>query len=203
MKGAVKINSLVKNCNQAAIFLWRSHNKANMKLSGDPSEDPKHPKTIFPNKYQCPSCRANSSGAFNATSFSGLSDGWDEGEVLKFLKNMYGHSAIANLHGSMNYHLTNKRHPDSSDRPVVVGGGDGHRKLEEIDRLKAKIERVSMKVERNSVSFMNVVNIFNRYDLGVCMAFYLVCVLLIVGLYLHFMRKRRSCLVSNKSKHQV
>ena len=202
MKGAVKINSLVKNCNQAAIFLWRSHNKANMKLSGDPSEDPKHPKTIFPNKYQCPSCHAHTKGTINITSFSGLSDGWDEGEVLKFLKNMYSHSGIADFHGPMNYNLVNKKQPDSSDLPEV-GGGDGHRNLEEISRSKIKIERDGRKVEKNSVSLISVVNIFNRYDVGVCMAFYLACVLLIVGLYLHFMRKRRSCLLSAKLKHQV
>ncbi|ESN98479.1 hypothetical protein HELRODRAFT_192949 [Helobdella robusta] len=56
LKGATKIEKVVTNCRQSVLFLWRSHNKANFRLRGDNTEDPRHPKTIFPNVKQCSEC---------------------------------------------------------------------------------------------------------------------------------------------------
>ena len=42
----------------AVLWLWQAHNKANARLSGDPTEDPRHPKVQFPGAELCPKCYA-------------------------------------------------------------------------------------------------------------------------------------------------
>eukprot|EP00096_Caligus_rogercresseyi_P011264 TRINITY_DN4381_c0_g1_i1.p1 TRINITY_DN4381_c0_g1~~TRINITY_DN4381_c0_g1_i1.p1 ORF type:complete len:583 (+),score=160.69 TRINITY_DN4381_c0_g1_i1:391-2139(+) len=67
----------VKLPEDSILWLWRAHNKANVRLSGDPSDDPSYPKKNFPDSIHCPSC------SLAGTSFN-------EPEVLKFLKKLYG-----------------------------------------------------------------------------------------------------------------
>ena len=50
------IHEEVKTYNDAVLLLWRVHNKANQRLSGDISEDPVFPKLVFPSKDYCSSC---------------------------------------------------------------------------------------------------------------------------------------------------
>jgi hypothetical protein len=59
-----------------ALWLWKAHNRANKRLSGDASEDPSFPKQQFPPSSICPQCRTTN-GEF------------DEKEVLKFLTLYY------------------------------------------------------------------------------------------------------------------
>jgi thiol oxidase len=42
--------------NSSVLWLWKAHNKANLRLKGDASEDPKFPKDLFPKISQCPHC---------------------------------------------------------------------------------------------------------------------------------------------------
>ena len=48
----------IENYNDAVLLLWRVHNKANLRLAGDISEDPTFPKQVFPSvltaTYQTP-----------------------------------------------------------------------------------------------------------------------------------------------------
>lgn len=40
------------------LWLWQIHNMANIILKGDASEDPEHPKIVWPSQENCPNCRA-------------------------------------------------------------------------------------------------------------------------------------------------
>jgi len=66
----------VKTPEDTVLWLWKAHNRANKRLAGDPSEDPKFPKHQFPSATLCPKCHFPS-GEFN------------EAEVLNFLTQYY------------------------------------------------------------------------------------------------------------------
>jgi len=66
----------VKSHEDTILWLWKAHNKANKRLSGDSSEDPKFLKHQFPSANLCKTCYL-SSGEFN------------EIEVLSFLIQYY------------------------------------------------------------------------------------------------------------------
>lgn len=68
--------SEAKTPEDTALWLWKAHNRANKRLSGDASEDPSFPKQQFPPSSICPQCRT-------------ASEEFDEKEVLKFLTQYY------------------------------------------------------------------------------------------------------------------
>ncbi|KAI6190901.1 Sulfhydryl oxidase [Aphelenchoides bicaudatus] len=75
-KMALETLPAVKTPEDTALWLWRAHNRANKRLSGDASEDPHYPKQQFPPSSICPRCRS-ANGEF------------DEVEVLRFLTEYY------------------------------------------------------------------------------------------------------------------
>lgn len=66
----------------SVLWLWRAHNEANKRLSGDPTEDPYHVKIQFPSHDTCPTCRNKD-------------DSWNVDEVMNHLKQMYGKQNIS------------------------------------------------------------------------------------------------------------
>ncbi|CAI6363615.1 unnamed protein product [Macrosiphum euphorbiae] len=81
MNMATTIQTNVSSLDDAVLWLWSAHNQVNQRLKGDVTEDPIHPKIIFPSKVYCETCHQIGT------------DEWNETEVLKYLKNMY--SAIS------------------------------------------------------------------------------------------------------------
>jgi len=81
MNMATTIQTNVSTLDDAVLWLWSAHNQVNQRLMGDVTEDPMHPKILFPSKIHCKTCHQNGT------------DGWNKTEVLKYLKNMY--SAIS------------------------------------------------------------------------------------------------------------
>lgn len=73
------------------LWLWKIHNRANVHLHGDATEDPRHPKIQFPSYEACPACRITSAATarFNLTD-----DMWIESNVLTYLLRFYGQSSI-------------------------------------------------------------------------------------------------------------
>ncbi|XP_072931119.1 sulfhydryl oxidase 1-like isoform X2 [Epargyreus clarus] len=67
----------VNENDKAVLWLWISHNEVNLRLSGDVTEDPVHPKIQFPSPTKCPECRKDR-GA------------WDLPKVYQYLQRMYG-----------------------------------------------------------------------------------------------------------------
>jgi len=64
----------------AVIWLWMSHNRANLHLRGDITEDPHHPKVQFPVPESCRECHLGTS--------------WNETAVLQYLVEYYGAANI-------------------------------------------------------------------------------------------------------------
>ncbi|XP_063394290.1 sulfhydryl oxidase 1-like isoform X1 [Cydia fagiglandana] len=54
----------VKENEKAVLWLWISHNEVNLRLAGDVTEDPEHPKIQFPSVSKCRECRL-ARGAWN------------------------------------------------------------------------------------------------------------------------------------------
>ncbi|XP_062515103.1 sulfhydryl oxidase 2-like isoform X2 [Corticium candelabrum] len=101
-KMAVDISKEVSTPSDGVLWLWRAHNKANMRLRDAKSSDPEYPKIQFPSSEQCPHCRTTAS----------QSDGnipWDKSAVLCFLMDMYRHESIRSISTSVH-------------RPVVTHG---------------------------------------------------------------------------------
>lgn len=71
----------VKENDKAVLWLWISHNEVNLRLAGDVTEDPLHPKLQFPSTLRCPECRL-SRGAWNLPA------------VYEYLQRVYGANNI-------------------------------------------------------------------------------------------------------------
>lgn len=74
----------VSSPRESVLWLWRAHNEANKRLSGDPTEDPEHVKIQFPSHNTCPLCRNKD-------------DSWNVDEVMNHLNQMYGKQNISYL----------------------------------------------------------------------------------------------------------
>ncbi len=77
------IDREVHSVEDALLWLWKAHNKVNVRLSGDISDDEVFPKERFPNRQHCSDCYNNRLAG---------SDGWREyrlANVKQFLKEMY------------------------------------------------------------------------------------------------------------------
>lgn len=74
----------VKENDKAVLWLWIAHNEVNLRLAGDVTEDPEHPKIQFPSVAKCPECRL-ARGAWNLPA------------VYMYLQNVYGSSNIQSM----------------------------------------------------------------------------------------------------------
>lgn len=79
---ATSIRNNVSSLDDAVLWLWSAHNQVNQRLAGDVTEDPMHPKVIFPLKVHCPTCHLKDS------------DEWNKKEVLIYLKKMYSNISL-------------------------------------------------------------------------------------------------------------
>ncbi len=61
----------------------------NYRLAGDATEDPQHPKILFPSKFKCPQCYLNDTGTGDSTVFSNT-------DVMNYLQGFY---SIDNIEG--------------------------------------------------------------------------------------------------------
>lgn len=78
----------VKDNDKAVLWLWIAHNEVNLRLAGDVTEDPEHPKIQFPSVSRCPECRL-ARGAWNLPA------------VYQYLQNVYGSDNIQIMRRTM------------------------------------------------------------------------------------------------------
>ncbi|XP_048004864.1 sulfhydryl oxidase 1 isoform X2 [Leguminivora glycinivorella] len=74
----------VKENDKAVLWLWISHNEVNLRLAGDVTEDPEHPKIQFPSVNKCRECRL-ARGAWNLPA------------VYQYLQTMYSGGNIKDV----------------------------------------------------------------------------------------------------------
>lgn len=79
----------VTSKDNAVLWLWSAHNEVNVRLAGDITEDPEHPKTIFPSIDMCQDCRKESS--------TNTVIDWDKTEVLWYLKRIHSMENVSRL----------------------------------------------------------------------------------------------------------
>ena len=86
-KEAENVETEVRNGKESVLWLWATHNRVNLRLHGDQSEDPVHQKRYFPPYILCRACYKNLA----------MDDGhpsWILDQVLYFLVRFYGRDAI-------------------------------------------------------------------------------------------------------------
>ena len=72
----------VKDKNTSILFLWRIHNRVNVRLKGDITDDLKFPKEVWPNKQHCTDC-------YNNRLTTDLWSEFNHHKVLNFLNDIY------------------------------------------------------------------------------------------------------------------
>ncbi len=109
-KAASKIPSQVKKPEDVVLWLWKSHNRANIFTPGDP----KFPKVQFPPPTLCPGCHREGK--------SGQESSWDEFRVLDFMIRFYSDIKMTELQ-KQNYKIVVSSHGSGikrwKDRTIV------------------------------------------------------------------------------------
>lgn len=76
---AKSLDERLTNVNSSVLWLWQAHNDVNRRLQDSETEDPVHPKAIYPTKELCPECREE----------AGKGGAWKMPDVLLFLSRKY------------------------------------------------------------------------------------------------------------------
>jgi len=163
IEGGNLINEEVKEHKDAVLLLWVVHNKANIRLAGDISEDPVFPKLKFPSKEFCSSCYDGRVAGVN------LWAEFNKDEVYKFLTNLYRKEKL------------------SSQGLTYAPSGEEHG-LAIVPQVEENIETIesldmsNYKKEENSTSFV----FFNGADISICFVLWGLSALLLILIYLKF-----------------
>ena len=194
-KMAVEID-YIETKEDAAMWLWGAHNRANKRLHGDASEDPRHPKVQFPTKQHCPECFIETTNGEGET-VSSFSDSL----VLDYLKEMYILDSIVvpeednvpqrfiavvqpepkhlprqgeNHNGDI--------HKGNSDENVVKFDQESNKEI--VDEWKHSEIESAGKLMHNDWGFTSI-------DISLCVVFYFMSTVIIILIYYHFIVRRR------------
>ncbi|KAK6196017.1 hypothetical protein SNE40_001322 [Patella caerulea] len=198
LKMAASADKDLRKKKDMVIWLWSAHNKANKRLHGDLSEDPEYPKIQFPSPEACPKCYSADSKPWNPT--------WKTDEVLRFLVEMYRAKNIITSVPDDQADLNRLSYRKGIKSPAEEKSldwwekrlrGQDLKKLREIrERKKNKLsgksgyfknESVDKEVMSNHISPRLRTNwSLSSVDLGMCMAFYVICAIIVLMLYYHF-----------------
>jgi len=152
--------------NDAVLLLWKVHNKANLRLAGDISEDPTFPKQVFPSKEFCSGCYLPMTG-------SNLWDEFDRTKVLLFLKDLYSKEKL------------------SSQGLASDSTAEGHAlavaPLARIEDNEEKLDTSNFRKEENTTSFI----FFNGADISICFLLWFVSAILLLLIYLKFLSGKK------------
>ncbi|TRY63148.1 hypothetical protein TCAL_10351 [Tigriopus californicus] len=164
----------VKGPNDAVLWLWKTHNRVNQRLSGDITDDSAFPKEKFPNKEHCSDCYDSQVAGY---------DLWSEfqlPQVVNFLKDMYGPSGLSlqslkNLDSLDKKYVLNAQHHELA----IFGQGYNRGKDESVD--KANFSQVSNNGE---------MRFFSSIDISLCLVIYLMSATILYLVYVKFVKKR-------------
>jgi len=161
-----KVLDDIENYNDAILLLWKVHNKANLRLAGDISEDPVYPKLVFPTKEFCSSCYGSLTG-------SNLWDEFDRTKVIEFLKNQFSKEKLSSQG------LTSDS--TAEGRALAVAP------MAQIDDKFEHLDVSNYKKEENSTSFI----FFNGADISICFLLWFVSAILLLLIYLKFVAGKK------------
>jgi hypothetical protein len=167
----------VKDADGAVLWLWKSHNKVNLRLSGDFSDDELFPKEKYPSKQHCSDC-------YN-TQIAG-SDGWKEYRlptVKHFLREMYTKE---------NFSYDGLNITDEEDRNVQRNHHE-HGLIVSVKSSKDPKERTvdTANYGRKANGDTTFANIFSDTDASLLFIVYFISSALIVLACVRFVAKKR------------
>jgi len=94
---SISQGTLPKKPKDIMMWLWRIHNMANVKLAGDITEDPSHPKSLWPSDISCPECRPHPWNIVSSQlNMMQTVDGvlWNYEATSNYLMNLYANDKI-------------------------------------------------------------------------------------------------------------
>jgi len=93
----------VREVRDVVLWLWRAHNRVNLRLHGDvATEDPYAPKIQFPPQVACPSCVDERLGK---DPFRVPDDAWRLDLVMEYLVEYYSQQSVIDDHDETNYNI--------------------------------------------------------------------------------------------------
>lgn len=199
----------ISSATDQVLWLWSAHNQANQRLHGDQSEDPLHPKIVFPSSRACPKCRKGSDK-------KGDNPVWDDTEVLEFIIKMYSKEKI------VAHTLNNTAESDSKKSRADLDWWERMQRENDLKKIKEirqmKKRRLEDKLQESGqhlpASKSNSKKLkfkardlyatgISRGDMNMCVMFYGLCLGMIALLYYHFvMRKKMNPCNSCKNSKQ-
>ncbi|XP_071947552.1 sulfhydryl oxidase 2-like [Antedon mediterranea] len=172
------MSSTVTSYDTAILYLWKIHNSVNLRLKGDMSEDPAHPKIQFPSTDLCQTCRLG----------KGHEDEWDKKAVLRFLKEYYSIRNIVFDRLIPQGKIPKFIEKDPPERFLDLG--DIKLKQEVMKRELEKQLEVRLANDRLKYKSSNFYNVTNM-DVSMCVLLYSVCIIICVFIYLAICRKKK------------
>lgn len=146
--------------NNSILWLWSAHNRVNMRLTGDATEDPEHKKVQFPSKEACPACHTTDGS-------------WNKTEVLKFLKHMFS-----------NIVYIQKNDLTTSTTTVAPSA-----KVEYDKSLRNEIYGEELGYTHKQVDKRTAWD-FNVFDISLCVVLYVCSVAILILVCIKFVFKR-------------
>jgi len=160
LDGGKIIEQEVETYNDSVLLLWRAHNQANRRLSGDISEDPVYPKLEFPAKEFCTGC-------YNGHRGTNLWDEYERLKVVEFLKNMYSKEKL----GSQGLVISEGKANNQAFPPEAL-----------VEDQKEGLDTSNFNKEVNATSII----FFNGADLSLCFLLWGISALLLFSIYMKF-----------------
>jgi thiol oxidase len=202
-KHAKPMEGNVKDVKDAVMYLWKAHNKVNLRLSKDvKTNDPLHPKVIFPPSELCTECRESESKKNDPDVI------WNYGEVLKFLIDFYGkdnlvqdsvHQSSITAKNAQKIQVKSKSFI-LKNKKFLKGKLDREKRFsEQLFEMKNSQDRINMlrmheqhtrHSEGRTRSVLNSWGL-SSIDISLCVVFYIVCSVIILLLYFHFTVRRK------------
>uniref|UniRef100_UPI00358DF3C9 sulfhydryl oxidase 2-like n=1 Tax=Myxine glutinosa TaxID=7769 RepID=UPI00358DF3C9 len=174
----------VRSWDSAVLWLWRSHNKVNLRIAGSKSEDPQFPKIQWPPPDICQACHIQHGGEHQ----------WNTSAVLNFLKHLYREENISPQHlpvlpTEVESEVGRERRAGRSNAYAATHLRLWRRRRQERDLNVAKMSGEG-DVKVGGSRWISVIGIgFSRLDLSLCMVLYLLSVVSLCLMYL-FVHKR-------------
>lgn len=188
---------------KAVIWLWQAHNKANARLHGDVTEDPKHPKVQFPPNVLCPQCYVSGHLAVNKTFEFLVSFYGKTGVIPAADDTVQGNDGILNTVSAVNemkqldwWELQQRKSDLEKIRSLRFSKMERQKKKQERRQEALRQRGTKTNQNKDNVDFefdMEKVSqgYFSNLDMSLCMMFYMLCTLLIIVLYYYFIVKKK------------
>jgi len=184
------ISEEVNNPEDSVLWLWQAHNKVNMRLKGDETEDLAHPKIQFPGDAICSNCRSSGDGAGSQ---------WDLAAVLDFILSHYSADEIMATEDITKWNEREEPERASAGLPEV-GLRNDEDTIEKRDIHKKPLGLAIDKDTSNVQSSIFTKWGFGSTDISLCILLYISSILLLLVCYCYILTRRRSLLNSLKRR---